>query len=324
MVQSRIHTEDILGNLNKFAMKKAFILSLLLLPVLVWGQVINHFEQADSKWHVARTYPAGNMQNPSFAATTTAVYGYQGDTLISGLLWKKIYSTSDPLFQSNLVFEGLTRTQNNQVFYLDTLFQLSNLYNFDLNVGDQWLFNLYGNNPVLIPVIQVDSIQLNGVFYKRITFDEPSGVNFFDYLDEQWIEGIGSKHGPLFPAFPRKFSGEMADSMLLTCSYSDSQSVWQHPSYSDCYVNIVLGLNDSNLSDVNIYPNPFSAQITVENPENTPYSLNLLSSSGQVIIREPAATGTHTFQFGHLETGIYFLQLANGEGTKIVKLVKQE
>jgi hypothetical protein len=81
----------------------------LFLPTLLFGQKTNHFDHLDSKWSVAKTYPAANQQNPSFVATTTTIYGYKGDTLIDNKQWFKLYSTHDSLFQKNLVFKGLTR-----------------------------------------------------------------------------------------------------------------------------------------------------------------------------------------------------------------------
>jgi len=222
-------------------MKTKIFIIFSFLPVLLLGQKINHFDHLVSKWNVARTYTAANQQNPNFAATTTTIFGYQGDTLINNEQWLKLYATKDSLFQNNLVYQGLTRSENNRVLYLDATNQLDTLYDFNLNVGDSVLFNLFGDYPEKLPVTSIDSIQLNGEFYKRFKFAEPS-IIAFDELNEVWIEGIGSIHGPLFPNFPVKFSQEMPDSMLLTCTTFDNLLVYQNSSYSDCYINIVLGL----------------------------------------------------------------------------------
>ena len=258
-------------------MKTTILLSILLLPTILLGQVINHFDNLDSKWNVAKTYPAANQQNPNFVATTTTVYGFQGDTLINSEQWFKLYSTSDSLFQSNLSYRGLLREENNKVFYLDTLNQLDTLYDFSLNVGDSVLFDLYGTYPEWLKVINVDSIQINGDYYRRLKFEEPS-ISAFDWLDEEWIEGIGSKHGPLFPAFPVKFSEEIPDSMLVTCTFSNNQQVWQHQSYPSCYVNIVLSVDQLELFDFKIYPNPFTDRIHIENIDLQQYELTILNS----------------------------------------------
>jgi hypothetical protein len=161
-------------------MKTKILLTVLTFPMFLFGQVTSHFNNLDSKWNVAKTYPNANMQNPSFVATTTTVYGFQGDTLINSDLWFKLYSTSDSLFQNNLTFRGLTRTDNNRVLFLDTLNQLDTLYDFNINLGDSVLFNLYGQFPEKIPVINIDSIQINGQFYRRFHFAEPTMINAFD------------------------------------------------------------------------------------------------------------------------------------------------
>jgi len=182
-------------------MKTKVSLLLLLLPNILWGQIINHFGNPDSKWNVAKTYPAANQQNPNFAASTTTVYGFHGDTIINGEQWLKIYSTNDSLFQSNLIYRGMISAENDKVFFIDTLKQRVTLYDFQLGVGDSVLFNLYGSFPKWLQVNVVDSIQVNGAFYKRLKFDEPA-LSAFDDLNEVWIEGIGSIHGPLFPYSP--------------------------------------------------------------------------------------------------------------------------
>ncbi len=72
------------------------------------------------------------------------------------------------------------------------------------------------------------TIELDNTPYNVYHFDEPLWLeNFFSYLNEMWIEGIGSIHGPLFPhKKPRRFSNEVpmtGDSLILTCSYANGQ-----------------------------------------------------------------------------------------------------
>lgn len=303
-------------------MKTRILLSILLLPSILLGQVINHFDHLDSKWNVAKTYPAANQQNPNFVATTTTVYGFQGDTLINNEQWFKLYSTSDSLFQSNLLYRGLIRAENNKVFYLDTLKQLDTLYDFSLNVGDSVLFDLYGMYPEWLKVVNADSIQINGDYYRRLKFEEPS-FTAIDWLDEEWIEGIGSKHGPLFPAFPVKFSQEMPDSMLVTCTFSNSQQVWQHQGYPTCYVNIVLSIDQLEIFDFKIYPNPFTDRIHIENFYLQQYELTLLNNLGQTVKRTQVSGDNKIIDLTELKAGIYFLSINNGLNARTIKIIKK-
>jgi len=303
-------------------MKTKIVFSLLFLPTLLWGQITNHFDHLDSKWNVAYTFPQANQQNPNFAATETTVYGYQGDSLIDNQLWFKMYSTNDSGFKSNLVYRGLTRTENNRVLYLDILNQIDTLYDFNLKLGDSFLFNLNGKFPEKIPITVVDSIQINGEFYKRIKFAEPRMMNAFDVLDEVWIEGIGSIHGPLFPNSPRKFSEEMPDSMLLICSTSNNQHFWENPSYTSCYVNIVLDLDNQEAIDFKIYPNPFSDKIIVENNKNENLEISILNGLGQVLLKMKIISGKKTIDLSKLNQGIYIININSNNRMTTKKLIK--
>jgi hypothetical protein len=148
-------------------------------------------------------------------------------------------------------------------------------------------------------------------------------MNAFDELNEIWIEGIGSIHGPLFPNFPVKFSQEMPDSMLVTCSYSDHQQVWQHPSYAGCYVNIVLGVSKLEIFDFKIYPNPFSDKIYFENSRIYNYDLAVLNSVGQVVRQIQPDSNSQSIDLTELKAGIYFLRISAQGITKTMKIIKK-
>ena len=302
-------------------MRTTIIFSILMLPLILWGQVINHFDNVDSKWNVAKTYPDASPQNPDFVTTTTTVFGFQGDTIINSEQWFRLYSTSDSLFQHDLSFRGLLREQNAKVFYLDTLNQLYTLYDFSLNVGDSVLFDLYGMHPEWLKVVNVDSIQINGNYYRQLKFAEPT-FQAFDELKEIWIEGIGSIHGPLFPNIPVKFSQEMPDSLLITCSFSNSQQVWQHPTYPSCYINIVLSAEQLVFDDFKIFPNPFNDRICIENSRMDRYELTILNSSGQTIKQTQINNDNLTIDLAELKAGIYFLRIDNQMSAKTMKIMK--
>ncbi len=304
-------------------MKTISIIFLFSLPSLLWGQIVNHFENTDSKWHVAKTYPAATQENPTFVATTTTVFGFQGDTTINSKQWLKLYSTNDSLFQSNLNYRGLIRSEDHHVFYLDTLNQLDTLYDFSLTVGDSTIFNFAGMPPVWLQVTDVDSVQMNGEFYKRLQFAEPE-LSAFDVLNEVWIVGIGSIHGPLFSHFPKKFSEEIPDSILLICSFSDDQLIWQNPYFANCYVNITLGVDPFNVLDFKLYPNPFSDEIYFENEGSNNYQLTILNSLGQVVREFEIAATTQVLNVSKLNPGIYFLRINNREQSKTIKIVKEQ
>ena len=302
-------------------MKLATIITISFLQFTVFGQAIQHFDSPDSKWFVAKTYPAADPDNPNFAATTTSVFGFQGDTIINAETWNKMYVSNDSLFQNNLEFVGATRVENDQILFLDTLNQIDTLYDFSLNVGDSVLYNINGNNLEWLDIIEIDSIQINGDYYKRFHFDEPM-MSAFDELDEVWIEGIGSIHGPLFPRYPEKFSSEIPDSMLLTCSFSSAQEVWKHPNYEECYINNVLNLNAFNETEFVLYPNPFETVISIESHSSSINEVIVLNNLGQVKLNIEEDMLNDTIDLSVLDSGVYYLKIIGDKNSGIIRVIK--
>jgi hypothetical protein len=303
-------------------MRTTILTTILLLPLTTFGQIVDHFENLDSKWFVAATYPDANLQNPNFVATKTTIYGFKGDTLIDEEKWLKIYSSSDSLLTTNLRLKGFIKSTNNFVLFMDINNQIDTLYNFNLSVGDSVLYDL-GSWTEYIPISDIDSIQINGQFYKRFKFAEPKGPNAFDILNEIWIEGIGSIHGPLFPAESRKFSTETPDSIELTCSHSNGQLYWQNSSYNDCFVNIMLSIVENHTIDFNIFPNPFNDIVTFNLNNSQTIYIVVYNCQGQKLISKRIDSYDSAIDLRNLPFGLYILRYDFDGQTGTKKLIKK-
>ncbi|WP_417265434.1 T9SS type A sorting domain-containing protein [Brumimicrobium sp.] len=301
---------------------KTLLLFSFLAPTLLFGQITNHFSHQDSKWNVAKTSTAATQEHPNFVATTTTVYGFQGDSTISGEVWSKMYSTNDSTFQSNLVFEGLTKVENDFVLFKSATDPIDTLYNFNLSVGDS-VFYEFDFFTSWIHVDEIQSVQINGESYKKFIFSEPTGPTAFDHLNEVWIEGIGSVHGPLFPLSPVKFSEEMPDSMLMTCSFANSLEHYNHPGYSDCFTEITLGIMEENALNFNLYPNPVSSLLTIEPQQKSKGVITIFDVYGASIKTIESHGETVKIDVSHWESGIYFLRMDNSSQRQVKKIIVQ-
>src|SRR5690554_6518868 len=161
-------------------------------------------------------------------------------------------------------------------------------------------------------------IQINGESYRKFIFTEPTGPTAFNHLSEAWIEGIGSIHGPLFPNTPTKFSEEIPDSLLLTCSFTNNQEYYNHPDYSECYVNITLGIENEENLNFNIYPNPVSSILTIESDQNILGAILIYDVNGKLIQSINADGKEIKIDVSHCEKGVYFLNFEI-RGQKVVK-----
>lgn len=300
---------------------KQLLASILLLPIILFGQSVDHFTNLDSKWTVADTYPNANQQNPYFVETRTTIFGFIGDTVVNGKTWLKMYSTKDSLFTSNLNFIGYIHSSSNQTLKADSNFKIDTLYQFDLEVGDSvnFDFGLYSEN---IPVIKIDSMMISGSHYKTLHFAEPTGPNSFTVFKEMWIEGIGSIHGPLFPDHPEVFSTEIPDSMNLVCTESNSVSLYQHPSYNSCIVNVILGLDKNEISSLMVFPNPVQNEINVLTNSKGNKKVSIRNQSGQVVISQTREQSDFTIKFRDFPKGLYFMTIEENGEFHTWKLIK--
>src|SRR6056297_237797 len=95
------------------------IISLMIIGLTSYSQKIDHFSTTDSRWFVANTYPNPDQYHPNFLETKTMIYGFNGDTTLSGKIWKKLYSSYDSTFTTGLNYQGLIRSDTNHVIFVD-------------------------------------------------------------------------------------------------------------------------------------------------------------------------------------------------------------
>lgn len=248
-------------------MKQIITLLLTFSFLISFSQGTINFADPEATWNVAKTFPNGNPLDPWFIETTTTVYGFIGDTIIDNDLWLKLYQTSDSSFLNDLLFMGLVKEESGIVYFNDTLNNIDTLYNFNLKVGDSVLYNFYGMESEYLEIINIDSFEINNSFHKRYYIEESSLEPF--YLEEFWIEGIGSIHGPLFAKYPVVFSNELnADSLFVTCYKSDNNIIWNNPNYDSCFVHIVMSINEEQNNQLILFPNPVNDILKIDIQEN--------------------------------------------------------
>jgi hypothetical protein len=88
---------------------------------------------------------------------------------------------------------------------------------------------------------------------------------------------------------------------------------------SACVAITSLGLDDNELSGVNVYPNPFGSTIQVSNTQGNE-TFELTNTVGQVIW---SGMEINTKDFSSLVKGVYILQITKGSNVIQLRLVKE-
>ncbi len=155
------------------------------------------------------------------------------------------------------------------------------LYDFNLKRGDTTIVSNYydtSNNHFFF-VHDIDTISLlNGEKRKRWIMYE---VNYGQSKKDIWIEGIGSTRGVIYP-------GEMEDvvfnlSTELLCFFFDGKRLFHHPIY-DCIYTWGVNVNEHNVSQIIISPNPVTGFIFIQ-AANSLIEQNIIISSMDGIVR---------------------------------------
>ena len=128
-------------------------------------------------------------------------YFIQGDTLIDGEAYKKLYTIDEAMYKTaEPVYCGALREEGSKVYFVR--FNHENvefLYDFDLPVGGTMYYGHYNTTVVARDVITVNGIERKRVKVKEIQTDS-DGEGADEGLTGYWVEGICSTSGLLEPA----------------------------------------------------------------------------------------------------------------------------
>lgn len=290
-------------------MKRITLTSILVaLTILVSSQT---FIQDDKTWNVVECINWGGCGTQSFKIL--------GDTTIGQTEYKKLYATYDTTFSNCYKYGALRENENKVYFYLFANETEVLLYDFGLNVGEN--FNSTHNSieyqscPIEMEVSLIDTVTIeNGEQRQRITFSD----------GEEWIAGIGSIYGLVYVGVYQCIFDMYYD---LSCCHENEELIFQSPSFDDCLVNTV-GINE-NVGKINhsINPNPFihSTILNFDYSSSQTYRLQIFNSTGQLIKRiNEINSGKIEISGEHLNSGIYFYQLTNDKNEIVDgKLIKE-
>jgi len=85
--------------------------------------------------------------------------------------------------------------------------------------------------------------------------------------------------------------------------------------------NCQIGIQESELLQVQVYPNPFADQFTIESNEDA-VQLNIKSFNGQLLYASALQSGKYQIDASTWASGMYILELQSQKGIKVSKIVK--
>ncbi len=303
-------------------MKNFLIVTVLFASFTVAAQPVDHFNEPSARWHVAFTFSELTPEGMPFTGTTTAVWGFEGDTLIEGQTWLKTYSSPDSLFVNDLEFRGYIRSEQDIVLYRNSDLEEDTLYNFNLEVGDTWEFDdPWEVQDIILFVEEVDFAEVDGEMRKRITFSTyPATLE--SIITDVWIEGLGSTQKPLFPVNPNYTESAPDYRKQVACTFADDNLTWHSPFFDNCFPMVVLSAAEQVLEGISAFPNPFLSSFRVVNDRPEVLTLTVYSGQGKAVHKLQCPPGEMQVDLSAFADGIYYLLLSDGKYTTTLKMMK--
>ncbi len=265
-------------------------------------------------------------------------YFLNGDTLISGNIYHKVYKTIlESHYQSTggpwAIYAGPYMTDTNQyvggiredgfkhIYFLsDTAissFEIL-LYDFNLSVGDTLAYS-YNNSSYFLGsnfVSAIDSVMVGTMFHKQ--FHVSSTAGYPDYVSI--IEGIGSTFG-LLEMLIDPF--EWSDN--LVCYVDSGATVYSNGWIASCVLPSPVGLYEySDETPISIFPNPTKGIINLKTAFSEKTQIEIFDVLGKRVYKSEQAPFEFTIDLSEQPKGVYFLKANSGNKiSKTQKIVLQ-
>ncbi len=242
----------------------------------------------------------------------TFILKMEGDTIVDGKEYKRIYNTRDTINQIWTQSNQLIREDSSKKVWIRNYSvgqpEEMLLYDFNLVVGDSFAINLDGDFMCKIPVINVDSIVLsNGELRKRITF---SFQLFGDIFEEvYWIEGIGSQFGLITHLYG--YCEWIDFGRWLRCYFEDGERVYGQVPEDECFRLITSTADLESPTSFSVFPNPAMDQLNLTLPGAESRHWEIFNYQGQVALKGKVDNRNHQISIRNLSSGIYFLKIEN-------------
>ena len=305
-------------------MKKLIVFLLIGISVCVSAQKYVPFPTGNAEWNVfyAYSYHGEPMD------TTLLQYSLQGDTTISGLIYRKVCrnigSQIEPIYKG----VGGLREQDKKVFYIGesyggTYYYSDHeviLYDFNKQIGDTvWLDSHMGLNYV---IINTDSVKIGNEYRKRF---ETQRFGSTEYI----IEGIGNVNSGLFGVItPIPTCIECHQDWQFVCFSQNGETMFLNPAFINCNSLLMSSISESRATNqfVQVYPNPAKEYIQFQfdfaDKKNT--TIEIIDYTGKRLAIIPVTTGLlkYNFDISHFPVGVYFVLVHSLYGNEVHKIIK--
>jgi hypothetical protein len=265
------------------------------------------------------------MYRSDYQDTIYYQLGIKGDTLVNGLEYKKLIECSHLGLPIEGQCVGGIRKDGDGKYYfvslppflpeIGCLFicpddQEVLLYDFSLSVWDEWQDPCYTSHYDIVS--EVGEEEFCGIMRKVIV------MNWDPYA--QWIGGIGSNEGLLYPIYVEIPLSGIAHRTVEV--FQDGRSIYKNPEFEGIDYTEVSEWHEAE-NVLSLYPNPAKEQLLIQfSPDVQPKQIELYDLQGRLVRTQSKAF--ESIDMSQLPAGTYTLRVTLEDGqTFSDKVVKE-
>lgn len=252
-----------------------------------------------------------------------------GDTIISSLNYKKVYSkyliwpyfSTTPISPSDYIGSMRQDIAAKKVYFIDYWSTTENiLYDFDLTIGDTISGNAPGDT---VFVAGIDSTLVGGVYHKTFILGNTSFATSA-LVPGKLIEGVGCDAG-----FKNLYASgfEFENNLLCLATYGNVIYPSGPGPYSVGYCSYAVGVGElkNNELKLTVMPNPVVNDIHIVVNCNEQYDIEIRNNYGSLVYKRSGLQfNGPVINFTDFSAGVYFISLRDSKGnTGTKKIVKQ-
>jgi hypothetical protein len=282
-------------------MKKIFpLLIVLVFSVASSGQTYNPLIESGKTW---------NVLTVTMADWFTSTYILDGDTLLDGYLWQKLYrkdyNGSLPEYAGGLREES---SEKRVYFYDHNSTSGGLLYDFSLQRGDTVTIQSFNGFKGFELTLQVDTVDEvtdeTGISRKRMLLSSYYSKNY----GEEWIEGIGSMSGLISPGNFYYMADLNWESL---CTKRDGATIFYNPLFDTCFISYV-GIREvtPETPAIDVSPNPVTdvSILRLINFKCNSFWLDICDLTGRRVFRKFCPGNQYIINNQEFVPGVYFIK----------------
>ena len=254
-----------------------------------------------------------SMVNYTFAGIFSSTYRIEGDTIINGINYKKMwYTNQDPSIADWTLEKYIREDSTQKVYQLNASNEERIIYDFGLSVGDTIVSNVSPEQNSIVTAL--DSIELNDATKrKRLTI---TSLYCADWnIEEFWIEGIGGRNYAFYyvDVFCQTDTG-----LSLRCFSNNGNFLYGSADSNNCF--IPTSINELEQTNIKIFPNPTQDILNLEYDETLEIEqLKIFDFQGQMIRSLQVENDFSQISIADFPKGVYYLKIETARSEFIVK-----